>query len=223
MTDVYDDVEEDEQDLSGNRGPRVRLPSGLLQPVRNFAEQRHLASQVALYAEHNQLTNIADLSELDRLLILELMAYRFGNWLGRGKDYDDEEINEKVVNDQLGGLSTEIRLVKKNLGLDRPARERASGQGSVAHYWEQLRVRAQAFGIHRNEQAAKAIELAMQFISLVQVHDNCADQAEREKLHCTEEDFMKWVREVFTPEFMAIDEKFRTEGPMAQTYWIREM
>jgi hypothetical protein len=216
VTDVYDDTDEDEYVPSGIN---VVLPSGLIQPVRNFAEQKHLQNQVALYGEHNQLTNIADLAELDRLLILEMMSYRFGNWLGRGKDYEGEEINEKVVNDQLNSASTEIRLVKKNLGLDRPARERASGQGSVAHYWEQLRVRAQAFAINRNNMSAKAIELAMQAISLIQVHDNCADEAEREKLHCTQDEIMRWWREVSTPEFRAIDAHFRET---AQTYWIRD-
>lgn len=210
---------EEDDDLA-HEGIAVRLPSGRIQPVMTFSEQKELEAQVELYREHNQLTNIADLGELDRLLILEMMSYRFGHWLGRGKDYEGEEIDERKLNDQLSSLSTEIRLVKKNLGLDRPARERASGQGSVAHYWEQLRVRAQAFGIHRNEQAAKAIELAMQMISLVQVHDNAADEAEREKLHCTEKEIMQWVRERFTPEFMALDEKFRSEQ---QTYWVREM
>ena len=224
MTYVDEDVAPD-----GHPGGLfIRMPSGSFQPVMNFREQQHLEHRVAQYHEHNQLTNIADLAELDRLLVLELMVHRIGVWLGQGRDYQGEDINERQLQDQLNSHSTEIRLVKKTLGLDRPARERAKGEGSVAHYWEQLRVRAKAFGILRNEQSAKSIELAMQLISLIQVHDNAKDEKERENLHCTQKDIMTWVREHFIPEMLAIDQKFRTEKTgvddvPAQTYWVREM
>lgn len=214
MTFVDEDVDADDH----GGGLIVRMPSGTSQPVMNFRELEYLEDRVAQYHEHNQLTNIADLAELDRLLVMELMAHRIGIWLGQGRDYQGEEINDRQLQDQLNSHSTEIRLVKKTLGLDRPARERAKGEGSTAHYWEQLRVRAMAFGVHRNEQAAKAVELAMQLTSLIQVHDNCADEKERVDLHCTLKDIMQWVRDVFIPEFALLDEEFRRTQ---QTYWIR--
>lgn len=220
-------VDEDEDAPSSGSDLAVTLPSGSRQPVMNFAEQAHLQMLVSLYHEHNQLTNIADLAELDRLLVLELMAHRIGMWLGRGRDYTGEEVNASKLRDELNSHSTEIRLVKKTLGLDRPARERAKGEGSVAHYWEQLKVRAEAFGFNRNLMAAKAIELAMEMIAQIQVHDNCGTEKEREDLHCTVKDIMEWVRTVYIPAFMAIDEKFRSTGhdpehpEMAQKYWIR--
>jgi hypothetical protein len=223
-------VEEDEE--AGQPSERrsdlsVVLPSGSSQPVMTFSERDHLEMLVAMYHEHNQLTNIADLAELDRLLLLELLVHRLGIWLGKGRDYQGEEVNDAKLRAQLDSHSTEIRLIKKTLGLDRPARERAKGEGSVAHYWEQLRVRALAFGVNRDMQAAKSIELAMQLISLIQVHDNCGSEKEREDLHCTMKENIQWIRDVYIPEFMAIDEKFRSVGhdpehpEMAQKYWIR--
>lgn len=201
---------------SGDIG--VIMPSGSWQPVMNYAEQRYLEDHVQLYAEHNQLSNISDLMELDRLLVMELVAHRVGVWVGAGRDYDGEPVVAAKLQEQLGSLSTEVRLVKKNLGLDRPARERAKGEGSIAHYWEALQVRAKAFGVLRNQQSNKNIELGNELIMQVDLHDNCADDAEREKLHCTLPEIFAWVRGVYKPEFQAIDAHFRAN---AQSTWIR--
>lgn len=199
-------------------GIGVVMPSGAWQPVMNYAEQRFMENRIELYGEHNQLTNISDIAELDRMLVFELMVHRNGTWLGTGFDYDAEPINTKAVQEQLGSFSTEIRLIKKNLGLDRPARERAKGEGSLSHYWEQLQERAKAFGINRDNMLNKGIELSMELISLIELHDNCADEAEREKLHCRIPEIIDWVRTVYMPEFQAVDAHFRQTD---QRFWVR--
>lgn len=194
------------------------LPSGTWMPVMNLAEQRYLEDKVERYNDHNQLVNISDLSELDRLIILELLVYRLSTWIGQGEDYAGEEINDRLHQEQIKYHSSEIRLIKKNLGMDRPARERAKGEGSIAHYWANLQTRAKAFGVMRVKQLGKALELTNELISLIQVHDNCVDDEERELLHCTRDEIFGWIRDTYTPEFQAIDTHFRENE---QTFWVR--
>lgn len=199
-------------------GIGVVMPSGAWQPVMNYAEQRFMEARIEQYGEHNQLSNISDIAELDRMLVFELLVHRLGTWLGTGFDYDAEPIVAAKIQEQLGSFSTEIRLIKKNLGLDRPARERAKGEGSIEHYWSQLRVRAGQFGINRSKQLNRALELSNELQMYVQVSDNCADDEEREKLHCTLPEIFNWIRSYYIPEYTAIDAHFRTE---TQSMWIR--
>lgn len=44
--------------------------------------------------------------------------------------------------------------------------------------------------------------LTEELISLVLLHDNCADDEERELLHCTPPEIIAWIRRVYVPEFL---------------------
>ena len=115
------------------------------------------------------------------------------------------------------GNSNEIRQTKKMLGIDKKSRE---GEGqTVADYIENLRQRAKEFGVMRNDQAAKAIELFQELSAFIMLHDN-TDDVERKEQHCNQEDIINWIREIAIPEFNEIDAKFRETS---QKYWIQEI
>lgn len=198
---------------------RVPLPSGAIQPVQTLDEADHLSSRVQQYMEHMQLTNISDLSSLDTVLVMELMVYRWGIWLGQGYDYANSPIDEVLFQRELSSYSTELRQLKKMLGIDKPSRDRQMGEGSISHYWSNLLERAKAFGVMRNLQFDRALELINELMGMLTFHDNATEE-ERAEFHITEADLLDWIRTVLVPEYQVIDEHFRETE---QRFWIREM
>lgn len=193
-------------------------PSGARFEVLTEQEKEYYEDVAARYLTDNKFTNITDLQDLDRIMMMELLCYRWQNWLTREQDYFGGNIDLEDVRKSIKEYSTEIRLLKKSLGIDKGSRDKDKSD-SVAAYIEDLRVRAKEFGIMRNEQAVKAITLAQELIALLTWHDNCTDDERREndiEVH----DLIDWIRTVFVPEFQEIDEKFRQTS---QKYWVRSM
>lgn len=201
----------------------VLLPSGAGQPVMNAEEVAYLTERVRRYQEDNALANMADQQELDRVLVNELLCHRWSVWLGQGHDYAQGDIDEAVLTRDLGNYSVETRQLKKGLGMDKPARDRQKGEGSLPDYMQKLLIRAKAFGIMRNEQSARATELLMELIGIVTVYRNCGDDEERKEMRVLPEDIIQWIWEIARPEIEEIDRSFRQDGPNAQRMYIRSM
>lgn len=198
----------------------VILPSGAPLPVLTDEEQAYLSERVARYGDDNAYVNISDLQDIDRVLTMELMCHRWGTYLAQGKDYWGGRIDQAVHIRDLEKWNLRISAMKKVLGLDKPARDRQRGEGSIAHYWSSLLERAKYFGIMRNKQATKAVELFMQLLGMVTAYKNY-DEEERREMRNTAEDVMEWADTVARPEIEEIDRSFRQDGPNAQRYWIR--
>ena len=169
------------------------------------------------YLDQYKFDNIADLQDLDRLLRSELLSFRWGNWLAREADYDGNVIDEKVVRSSLMEKDRELRLLKKHMGMDRKGRIESESQ-STADYLSELKRRAKEFGVHRNHQVAKAIDLFMDLKTLVGLNER-TDPQEQAELAVTEHDIIQWVREHAIPEYEAIDDAFRQN----QSLWIRNL
>jgi hypothetical protein len=196
---------------------QVCFPSGANFPVHE-EEVTYITERAGLYLQQNHFTNISDLQDVDRMLILELMVYRWGTWLSRQRDWWGDTIDDDKVQKSLNAYSTELRQLKKQLGLDKATRDREKGEDSVAAYIQNLQVRAREFGVMRENQLAKALELFQQLRALVQLHDNC-DEIERREMHLTTGDVFEWMHEVAFPEFEAIDFYFREHQ---QKLWVRK-
>lgn len=195
----------------------VTLPSGALFHVHDN-EFQYFKTRAAKYLSDNDFQNISDFQDVDRLLILELLCHRWGLWISSQRDYWGEVVDENTLQKALKDHSTEIRQLKKTLGLDRETREKVRGEDSVENYIARLRQRAKHFGYMRNKQNAKSIELFMKLKSLITLHQNC-DERERIEQGCTLDHILKWLIEEAFPEFDAIDLAFREE----QKTWIRSM
>lgn len=195
----------------------VESPSGSTFALMNQDEVDYFQRVSEKYYSDNAFSNITDMQDVDRVVSMELLVYRWSAWVLSEEDYNGHPINPTEYRKQISEYSTEIRQTKKMLGIDRKSRE---GEGqTVADYIENLRKRAQEFGIKRNEEAAKAIELFHELKAFVELHLNC-DEEERKEEKCNQEDIIQWIIEVAIPEFNEIDEKFRDTS---QKYWIQDI
>jgi hypothetical protein len=198
-------------------GLPVTLPSGAELNVLATAEVDYVNERVRLYNEEFRWTNVSDIQDVDRIVLYELMIYRWGLWVSLQKDYFDEPVNEQSLRKSINDYSAELRQIKRSLGMDKASRDRERGE-SIPDYLDNLRKRALEFGVNRNKMMDKGIELAMQAISLAQLWANCTEDERIEQV-CTGDDVAKWLFEHFTPEFMAVDKAFR-EGQ--QKYWVSD-
>jgi hypothetical protein len=203
-------------DLTADNGIAVTLPSGATFYVLTQDEADYLNERVRRYLSDNHFVNVSDFQDIDKMVTFEMLVHRWSLWLSRGQDYYGESIDEKSVAQQVNAYSGELRLLKKNLGMDKVARDRARGDDSVAVYLASLRERAGEFGVMRATQACKAIEAIQRLKGMLIYFDNC-DDIERREHGVTMADVFEVVREEIT-EFDEIDSNFRAN---VQRYWIR--
>lgn len=196
----------------------VQLPSGANFIVQTPEEHRYLTERVSRYLSDNHLPNISDRQDLDRMVSFELFIHRWSMWLSRGINYYGDDIDERILAGQIEAYSTEVRLLKKTLGIDKPARDRARGDDSVVNYLLRLRERAREFGVMRNRQFDRVLELFQQLRALIGFYDR-TDEIERRDNQATMEDIFDWIRTVAIPEFDEIDKTFRETQ---QRLWIRD-
>lgn len=196
----------------------VKTPSGGLYWVYG-REVKYFTQLVKRYLADNHVTNVSDLQEFDRIVMLETLVWRWLVWESQQKDYWFEAIDEKELQKQIKETSTELRQIKAGLGIDKVTRDKVRGEDSVSKYLANLRIRGKEFGVHRENQSSAAIELMQEFIGRLTVHDNCTEEERRDE-HCTAEDVLAWFRDVAIPKFNELDEHFRENS---QKYWIREM
>lgn len=214
MSDWTDDYTEDAVSIPD--GIKVILPSGSQWSVLTEDEKEYIVNKSKEYQEHNKFTNISDLQDLDKVIILEMFTWRWSQWLSLEADYDGDEMLDPKLHENVLKSTKEIGALKKNIGIDKASRDKESGE-SVAQYIENLGQRAKAFGVMRDQQTEKAVTLWRQAQSLVVLHDNCTEE-ERKDQGVTPEAIVDWFRRVI-PEFDAIDEHFRETN---QKTWIRD-
>lgn len=93
--------------LKGQQATRnlrlVRMVNGQTTTVMTDAEAQYYEDSRDLYLQQTKFTENTDLKDLDRLLVLELMTFRWQQHLFAGLDYDGDMVNEKQ-------LSADIKL-----------------------------------------------------------------------------------------------------------------
>ena len=145
------------------------------------------------------------------------MSQRYNIYLSLGTDYWDTEIKVKEYEDALAKKSTELRGLKKALGIDRTSRQKDSSE-SLSDYIEKLKQRAKAFGVARDKMGDKSRTLFAELEALVTLHDNCTED-ERRTQGVRPEDILEWLRSVAFPESKAIDQHFVEKQ---QRFWVQE-
>lgn len=195
----------------------VELPTGNPLTVASEEEEDFVTDLVARYSEQLAFTTIADLTDLDRLIELELISKRWNQSLLNTSER--QMVDQLALGDKAYKVSAEIRQLKKLLGIDRTTREKSRGDGTVPQWMSRILTAAKAFGVHREQQLDKALELANQLIALWTVRENSSPD-ELRSLHLTDEDIFDWIRDVFIPEFQAVDAHFMEHD---QRYWVRQL
>lgn len=193
--------------------------SGAEFEVLHESEIEYWNSAREKYLEQFKFENISDLQDLDRVLVGEVLCFRWGSWLMSETDYDGrsiEELADKLKKQKID-QEKETRILKEKMGLNRAHRQ-DSEQQNTAEYLQALLRRAKEFGVHRDEQVAKAIELLNETFVQVGLYRR-SDDEERAHLRVFPEDIMNWLWEVARPEYEAIDDAFRKN----QRIWIKEI
>jgi hypothetical protein len=211
--DISQLIDDDEEVVTGID---VVTPSGATITVLNQSEADYYDQVHQRYLSDNKFKNVSDILELDRILVMELMCYRWGIWILAEEDYFGRKINPTEVQKSIETYSREIRGIKKDLGIDKSTRDKDKGD-SVAEYVQMLGIRAKEFGISRNKQAAKAIELLMEARALITLYEN-SSESERKEFHANINDIVTWFKNRFV-EFEEIDAELRKN----QSTWIRDL
>lgn len=194
----------------------VTSPSGSDLNLQNIEEANWYEDRRDRYTQDNIFTNVSDYQDLDRLLTLEVMVYRWSQWMAQGFDYSSARVDENQLKNNIREYSTEIRLLKQSLGIDKATRDKEKGE-SLADYTTKLLQRAKRFGIHRNEQQALAITRFYELRTLVMTYDRC-DEEERRLLGLSHESIFEWVRDNVIKEWDSHSEAFRKN----QSMWVRD-
>lgn len=196
----------------------VQLPSGAKFLALTRDEAKLIRAKIHDYAADFELTNVSDIADVDTVIQQEMLIQRWQFWLSAKRDYDNVPIDPGEIQKAVKDTTSSLLSAKKQLGIDKSTRDKTEGEGSTAQFIDDLLSRAKEFGVNRNEMSAKAIELAMELIHLVGLYDRSTPE-ERTSVTIDIDGILEWVRTVFEPEFMAIDEHFRTNK---QSMWIRD-
>lgn len=198
----------------------VIAPSGAVFPVLNEDEREYFEDVAQRYLSDNHFSNVTDLQDLDRIIHMEMLCQRWNSWISRESDYNGDAIDQEKHIKYVNEFSKEIRLLKKQLGVDKSSRDKDKGE-SVAKFVDDLKIRAREFGIMRNEQAVTAITLFKQLESLVVLSGNCTPEERRENkdIKAEVDDIFDWLVTIAIPEMNEIDLNFREH----QKLWIRDM
>lgn len=196
----------------------LKLPSGASFYV--YAQEvAYVKDRVNRYQKDNKFVNISDLQDIDRMMILELLIWRYGTWVTQQRDYWGDPVDETGIGKHIKDLSNELRAIKQSLGIDKVSRDKQKGEESALNYLQNLRMRAREFGVMRESQLNKALELFNEAKALVVLHFN-SDDEERRELHVQAKDILEWFRDKAIPEYDEIDEHFRQNQ---QKFWVRDM
>lgn len=196
----------------------VRMVSGKITQVQTLAEAEFYNESLALYMQQTKFTENTDLKDLDRLLVFELLIFRWQQWLFADQDYLGDMIEQKQVSSDIKLYSDQINKIKESMGLSKKAREESQADGNFSQWISDLKDRAKLFGVHRETQLTKALVLMKELFTIVGAYDR-SDVEERRKLGFeTEADVVDWIRKTMQPEFDEIDAYFREH---VQRYFIR--
>lgn len=198
---------------------RVTGPSGSEYEVIHECEVDFWNSASSRYLEQFKFENISDLQDLDRVLVGEVLCYRWGTWLTAEADYDGrsiEELSDKLKKQKIE-QEKETRILKEKMGLNRAHRQ-DSDQQNMADYLSTLLRRAKEFGVHRDHQVAKSVDLLHEIFVQVGLYQRC-DEEERAHLRVNPEDIIGWIWDVARSEYEAIDAAFRAN----QRLWIKDI
>jgi hypothetical protein len=183
--------------------------------VLNTDEAEWFERSLEKYQEQYSFDNIADLQDLDRLLSMELLSYRYANWTIRESDYEGLAYDEKAIRDSKDKIDKQILQLKAHLGIGRKNRVE-SEQQSVADYMTELLKRAGEFGVHRDNQNAEILNWYMELRAKVGLYER-SDDEERTHNQVHLDQIFEWIKDEFIPEIDKLDAHFREN----QQYWIK--
>jgi len=195
----------------------VTTPSGSDFHLQTQEEADWYESRRDRYMTDNMFPNVSDLQDLDRLLTLEVMVYRWSLWIAQGFDYVFTLVDSTQLKNNIKEYSVETRLLKQSLGIDKATRDKDKGE-SLSDYTANLLHRAKEFGYHRNAQYESAVTKMYELRAMVMTYDRCDDE-ERSLLDLSPEIILEWVRDNMIKDWDDLAASFRKQ----QAIWVKDM
>lgn len=200
----------------------VTTVTGQALELQTDKEQKYYEEARDKYLAENVFTAASDLRGLERLLLMETQMFRWQWQLAAGVNYDLDFLTptqESALQKALKETAPMISQLQNDLGLTKAQRDKDQHE-SVQGYLNNLKVAAKAFGVMREKQLGKAIELTKELFNLVGAYQR-SNEAERKKLGFeSAEDILQWVSEVMKPQFDEVDEYFRENQ---QKFFLRKL
>lgn len=191
---------------------RVRTPSGSELQVRNDDEKKYYDSRKVLYVKENQFETTTDKVDLDNVLFLELLLWRWQTWLSQGRDYDLSILSASQEEQYRRNIHDTQKLLleaKTKLGMTREAR---LDKTATAHdFIQNLLRRAHGFKLSRDAQGERAVTLFRELQSIVRTFDRSNENERRVVGIESEEDIVDWLRNEAFAKFDEIDIEYRKE------------
>jgi hypothetical protein len=198
----------------------VMLVSGKPIEVQSRLEVEWFEETRNTYLLETKFTEATDLRDLDRLLVLELMVFRWTQWLAKGRQYDGDMTDDEQLRRNIKEFSDSCNKIKETMGLHKKARDASAADGNFQQWLDDVKRRAKLFGVHRVRQSTEAIVLMKEIFSVTDTFYR-ADAEERQKYgYKTEADIVKWIQKDIRPRFNALDEYFLEHE---QAYWVKDM
>jgi hypothetical protein len=188
-------------------------------PVQDDGEVAFYERLRDSYTTTYEFSDPSDVSDLDRVLTLELTSHRLSKQLGQGHDQHGIPLTTRdisALNRSLRDISTLLGKSKDDLGLSKSARDSA-GEEDPGQYLIGLRQRALAFGIHRNQQVLQAIAELQDLISICQTWQRSNDLERAHSSYRTAEDVVSYVAGPVAEKVAELDAHFRKHG---QSLWV---
>jgi hypothetical protein len=197
----------------------VTMVSGETLKVLGPSEARWFERARDTYLDQTKFTEVTDRNDLDRLLFMELMVFRWTQHLASGQDYEGLDVDETALKRNLRDYNEQTIKIKEQMGLSRKTRDAAAADGDFSTWFTELKRRAKEFGIHRENQLTTALVLMNELSAHVGAFDR-SDTEEREKLGFPDEhSLLEWIRESMLPRYKAVDAHFRSAK---QRYWTKD-
>jgi hypothetical protein len=200
-------------------GYPVKTLSGHELRLQTQSEQIYFISARDNYLSEAHYTVSTDLRDLDRLLLLEVQMFAAQTQLATKRSFSGLELSgaeQAELRKVLKETAPMVASIQDGLGLSKAKRE--ANQATVAGYLQTLRERAKEFGVMRETQLGKALELMNSIFATAGAYKR-SNAEERKKLGFeSAEDVIDYMLEVAKPEFDAVDAHFRTHS---QKFWIR--
>lgn len=187
------------------------------------AEEKSMYETAQLkYTTENTFTDASDMRSLERLLMLELLSFRYHGYLasGLGPDGNPSMPSEEAnYHKHLKEMAISISNTAKELGLLKSQKDKERFD-TVGAYITDLLNRGEEMGINRENMLDKALELTKELFAKTGAYSR-ANESERRKMGLDNADvIVDWINNIMKPEFDAVDEHFQEHQ---QKLWIRKM
>jgi hypothetical protein len=197
----------------------VKLVSGKPIEVQSRLEVEWFTETRDTYLHELKFTEATDLRDVDRLLVLELMMFRWTQWLAKGKTYDGDLTEDEQLRRNIKEYSDQINKVKDSMGLNKKSRDATANDGNFADWLDDTKRRAKLFGVHRVKQSTMSITLLKEVCAVADTFYR-ADAEERQKAgYKTDADVVKWIVTKVKPRFDELDAYFLEHE---QRFWLKD-